>query len=124
MKPIDDLNELSYRVIGCIYSVYNQVGFGHREIIYQRALKEELLSQKIIFQKEKYIPIYFREKIVSRYYIDFLIEDSLVLEVKVGNKIYDSHIKQVLAYLKSNNLKLGLIGLISPESVIIKRVIN
>jgi GxxExxY protein len=66
----------------------------------------------------------FKNKIIGRYFIDFLIENKLIVEFKVGNQIKNQHIQQVLAYLKTNNLRLGLIALFTEKGVKIKRIIN
>ena len=70
------------------------------------------------------MPVKYKEKIIGRYYIDFLINNILVLELKVAVDFYDSHINQVLAYMKHGNYKIGLLAIITKQGVKVKRLIN
>ena len=67
--------ELSYKVIGVLYEVFNQIGYGHREKAYQAAIANELSRQKIAYKRELYFPVKYKDKIVSKYYLDFLIQN-------------------------------------------------
>jgi len=116
--------ELSFQIIGLVYKVYNELGFGHREKIYQRALTQELIISQIHFDKEYYVPIFYNNKIISKYYFDLLVEKKIIIELKVGNEILDSYIDQALSYLKSTDIKLALIFVITKRGVKIKRLIN
>lgn len=116
--------ELSYRIVGAIYETYNNLGYGHREKTYQKALAEEFENNGISTKKELYFPIYFKGKLVSKYYFDFLIEDKIVLELKVSNNLYQSDISQVLAYLKTKNYHLGILAVFTSNGVKTKRIVN
>lgn len=115
---------LTKMIIGLLFETYNGLRFGYQEKYYQRAFEELLKENKISYKKELSVPIEFKGRIIGRYYIDFYIENKLVVEFKVGKEIKDQYIQQVLAYLKTNNLKLGLIALFTNKGVIIKRIIN
>lgn len=116
--------DLTKEIIGLTFETYNNLKFGYQEKYYQRAFEELLKEKGIPYKKELSVPIEFKGKIIGRYYIDFLIEDKLVVEFKVGKEIRDQYIQQVLAYLKTNNLRLGLIALFTQKGAIIKRIIN
>jgi len=115
---------LSYRIVGCVYEMYNKVGFGYREKHYQNILAEIFKVEKIKFDKELFGRIIFNNKIIARYYLDFLIEDSIAVELKVAEDFYTQHKSQVLAYLKAHNLKLGIIFLITKNGIRYKRLAN
>jgi len=66
----------------------------------------------------------FEGKVVGKYYLDFLVGKKLIVELKVAENFYPKYVKQVINYLVANNLKLGLIILISKEGIRIKRIIN
>ena len=106
-----------------VHSVFNELKFGHREVVYQRALATELTKQKLSYNKELSFPIRYSNTIVSRYFVDFLVEESIIVEVKVGNELFDSYIKQAIAYLKQSRYSLALLALFTPQGVKIKRVI-
>lgn len=122
-KVIIPDNEFTYNVIGAVYDVYNELGFGYQEKYYYRAIKQKFLSKGFIVQEQLLTRLMSEGKTIGRYYLDFLIDKKLVVELKIANQVYQKHVKQVLGYLKANNLKLGIIAVYSPNGVIIKRVI-
>jgi len=127
MKKIDNkivYPELSYFIVGKLYYIYNFLGFGYRERTYQKALEDELIKNKVSYKKELYGKINYNNKTITRYFLDFLIDDRLVLEIKVANDFYRSHISQVLSYLKARGLKLGILAIFTPEGIKIKRILN
>jgi len=116
--------DLTRKIIGLTFEVYNNLRYGYQEKYYQRAFEQLLQENNINYKKESSVPIVFKEKIIGRYFIDFLIENKLVVEFKVGKEFKDQYIQQIIAYIKTNNLKLGLIVLLTSEGVKIKRIIN
>ena len=120
-------NNLTHLIISALFEAYNEMGYGYQEKHYYRAILAKLIEKGLKVQEQLLCRIVISGKIIGRYYLDFLVANDLgkvVLEIKVANAVYPQHIKQVLNYLKANNLKLGLIGVISKSGVIIKRVIN
>jgi GxxExxY protein len=116
--------EETYKIIGIIYEVYNQLKYGYREKFYQEAIAQELEQNNIKYKKELYVPLYYKKKKIGKYFIDFLIDGKIALEIKVANEFYDSHIAQLLSYLEASNIKLGIIAIITPKGVEFKRIVN
>ncbi len=116
--------DLTRKLIKAIFNVYNQLGYGYKEKEYQKAYAEELSIQKISFKRELYSNLTYNGKLIRKYFLDFLAENKVVVELKVANDIYKQHFTQVLQYLNNNNLQLGLIFVITPSNVIIRRIIN
>jgi GxxExxY protein len=116
--------DLTENIIGASFSVYNQLGFGHREKVYQRAHEEEYKEIGLHYKKECPVRIFYKDRLIAKYYLDFLIEDKVVVELKVANNFYTKDIKQILAYLKANNYRLGLLIIFKKEGVRVKRIIN
>ncbi len=116
--------ELSYKIIGIIYKVYNELGYGFQEKIYQRAIAAEFRRQMIKFKEQLYCNLFFSNEKIAHFYLDFLVENKIVLEIKVGYNLRKRDFEQILSYLKTNNLKLGLLVLISPKGVEYKRILN
>lgn len=116
--------DLSYEIVGALFEVYNQLKYGHREKIYQKALAEQLLEKKINFKKEQYYPVKFNNKIISHYYVDFLIEDKIVLELKVAQDFYQKDINQLLSYLKFKSFELGILAIFAKDGIKYKRILN
>lgn len=117
-------SELTKKIIGCSFRTFNKLGFGYKERNYQSALAEEFKGEKIAYERELCVPIYYGSKIIGRYFLDFLVEDKVVVELKVAPEVYTNHLQQVLAYLKSNNKRLAIILLFTKKGVKIKRTIN
>jgi len=115
---------LTKEIIGLIFETYNGLKYGYQEKYYQRAFEQLLKDKGIPYKKEVLVPIRFKSRIIGRYFIDFVIKDKLVVEFKVGKELKNQHIQQVLAYLKTNDLRLGLIALFTEKGVKIKRIIN
>jgi len=116
--------ELSYKVVGVVFDVYNELGFGYQEKYYYRTIKNKLLSLGLDVKEQLLAKLISENKPIGRYFLDFLIDNKLVLELKVANQVYPKHVKQVLGYLKANSLKLGIIAVFCRDGVIIKRVLN
>lgn len=122
----DDLihPELSYQVVGALFEVHNNLGSGHHEKYYQRALAKELNKRGLAFQEQVHTPLNFKDSNIGRYYIDFLVENKIVLEIKKGDRFSKQHINQTLTYLKTKNLKLGIIANFGQTGIKFKRIIN
>lgn len=116
--------ELSYKIIGVIFEVYNKLGYGYREKNYYKAIEEFFLRDDIKFQRQLLVDLKLDDKKIGRYYLDYLIEDSIILEVKVGNFFSKQNIEQVYSYLKSKNLKLGLLVNFTDKGIKHKRILN
>jgi GxxExxY protein len=116
--------ELSYKIVGCAFDVYNQLGYGHSEKIYQRALAESFRSKQIKFIEQVYYNIKFNEKIIGKSFLDFEIESNIIVELKKDYRFSKTHIDQVLDYLKISSLKLAILFNFTKEGVVYKRIIN
>lgn len=119
--PYSDLTE---KIIGCAYEVYRKLGYGLPEKAYQRAFSECLKENKINFIREKYGKIKFNGVAISRYYLDFFIEKKVAVEFKVRGDIYETDTIQLLNYIKSENISVGLLIVFSKKRIKIKRLAN
>jgi len=120
-------NDLSKIIIGCAIEVHKQLGPGLLESAYQECLYYELKQVGLKVQKEKPMPIVYKEvKLDHGYRIDLLVEQKVVIEIKTVEAFNDVHTAQVLTYLRLGNYKLGL--LFNFQTTVlkngIKRVIN
>ena len=116
--------ELSYKIVGCAYEVYNSLGKGYPEKYYQKALAIEFKSKGILFREQVHYPLTFKNELVGRSYFDFLIEDKIILEIKRGTHFSQGHFDQIIRYLKVSDLKLGLLINFGNEGVQTKRILN
>lgn len=103
-------NEISNIIIGCAIDVHKQLGPGLLESVYQECLYYELIEKGLKVEKEKPMPIVYRNvKLDHGYRIDLLVENKVVIELKTVESLTDVHTAQVLTYLKLGNYKLGLL---------------
>jgi GxxExxY protein len=125
-RPLDlseELNTLSYKVIGLAIEVHRTLGPGLLESAYQVCLIYELQKAGLKVEKEIPLPVKYKEiKLEQGYRIDLLIEDKLVIELKTVEEFTSVHFAQILTYLKLGNYPLGL--LINFNSKILKNNIK
>ncbi|MBC7073929.1 GxxExxY protein [Candidatus Parcubacteria bacterium] len=115
---------MSYILMGILFEVHNKLGTKYQEKHYQRAIEIKLKELKIPYQKELGIDINFGKEKIGKLFIDFVIANKIILEVKKTPAITKDHIKQVLRYLNALNLKLGIITNFQHKKLEYKRVIN
>ncbi len=126
MKKRKDLvyPQLSYKITGLLFEVYNELGYGLKEKYYQKAMVEILKEHEMKFEEQVYLPLKFKGVKIGKYYLDFLIEDKVVLELKKGNYFKKTSINQIFEYLVVSKLKLGLLAQFTSSGVRVKRIVN
>lgn len=116
--------ELSYKLRGLFFKVFNEIGPGFKEEVYVRALVKLLNENKIPYEKEKYFDIKFRNSKIGTTKIDLIIDNKIIIEVKateINNNLFE---KQLLSYLKSTGLILGFLVNFGMSRLYIKRFVN
>lgn len=118
--------ELSYKVMGVIFKVHNKLGPGYQERYYQRAITQEFTEQRIPFEREVVAPLHYEGKPIGRYFIDFVIDDKIALEIKRAGRygFRSRDIQQLFGYLRSLHLKLGILADLGGTKVRSERVVN
>jgi len=113
-----------YEIVGICMEVHRELGFGFKEAVYKDALEIELKARGIPFEREKGFTIMYKGRPLCRkYYADFILFNSIVLEVKASSHLVDAFVSQIINYLKASELKLGLIANFGGRSFVSKRVI-
>jgi len=116
--------ELSYKIIRILFDVYNNFGYGYQEKYYQKALEVEFQKMGIKYKSQCPYRIRYKGKILGRYFIDFIIDDKIVLEIKRGNHFNKRDFDQVIGYLKASGLRSGVLAIFTPGGLRFKRVLN
>jgi GxxExxY protein len=116
-------NDLVYQVVGCAMEVINELGHGLREKTYEKALIVEFKTNNIFFSRQKIYRVYYKKVHIDNYIPDLLVNDRLIVEIKVVENICDEHIGQVINYLKISGCSLGLILNFKHSKLEWKRVI-
>ena len=110
-------------IIGCFYKVYNTLGFGFLEKVYENALLYEIKKNKIHALQQSPIKVYYENVVVGEYFADILVNDEIIIEIKTSSSIITAHEAQLLNYLKATGKKLGLLLYFGDEAKI-RRIIN
>lgn len=116
--------KLSYNIMGILFSVQNNLGNELQEKIYQRAVEKRLLEQKILFIREFHLPIQDEHRVIGKYYLDFVIDGKIAVELKAKPSLTDKDLRQLLAYLQIARLKLGILANFHTRQLTYKRVVN
>lgn len=118
--------EESYQIIGACMEVYNELGCGFLEAVYQEALAVEFEDRNIPFVREKSLNIEYKQRILqTKYRADFIVFDKILVEIKVTNALVEKDSSQVLNYLNATKFRLGiLINFGASEKLESKRIAN
>lgn len=119
-EKIDD--PMTYKIIGCAQRVHAFLGNGFQEIIYKRALAIEMRKADLFFQRELEIPIFYHDEEIGSRRVDFLVESSVLVELKALIQMEDVHLAQGLNYLVAFKLDLGLLINFGARSLEVKRL--
>ena len=99
--------ELSDKIIGCAFKVYNELGSGFLEKVYENALLYELRKNGIACKNQVPLKVFYDRMVVGEYFVDVLVESKIIIELKVCEKLTNIHYAQLINYLKATKLKLG-----------------
>ena len=115
--------DLSYKVVGVLYDCFKQLGGELQERYYQSLAKEEFRRQGLQFEDQKKLAIKGLPSYMGRYFPDFLIDDKIILELKVGSRVKKQDINQVMNYLRQSRKQLAIIALFSQNGVDTRRLL-
>ncbi len=115
--------DLTYQIRKAAFTVYNSLGFGHKEQVHQKALAKELEELKIKFVEEATLQVKYKDKNVGSYKPDFVVEDKIIIEIKAVDFLPRISEVQLLYYLKSTQYQLGLLINFGSPKLYIKRLI-
>ena len=101
--------ELTDRIIQAFYCVYNELGFGFLENVYQNALYFELQNRGFKVEPQKVIDVYYQTQLVGKYKADLVVNDLIILELKAVDYLVEEHELQIINYLKATDKEVGLL---------------
>ena len=101
--------ELTAEIIRCFYIVYNQLGYGFLEKVYEKAMKYELEKGGILVEQQKPVNVFYEDELVGEYYADLLVDNSVIIELKAAESLCKAHELQLINYLKATNIEVGLL---------------
>jgi GxxExxY protein len=119
-----DHKEITESIIGCAYRVYNKMGFGFLESVYEKCLLIELRKAGLDAESQKPITVYYDDEIVGEFVADIIVNDTIILELKSVRRIIEAHEVQLVNYLVATGKPVGLILNFGETKVEIKRKVK
>jgi GxxExxY protein len=121
---VQRLNELSGNAIGAAFNVLNTLGAGYLEKVYKNALVIELREQGFAVRQQHGMTVMYRGSVVGEYFADLLVNNMLLIELKVARALEDIHHQQCINYLKATGLQLCLLLNFAKPRLEIKRIVH
>lgn len=115
---------LTEAIIGCAFSVYNKMGFGYLESVYEKCLLIELSKAKMHFESQKLINVFYDNQLVGEFKADILVEDVIIVELKSVRHLVKAHEVQLVNYLVATGKPVGLLINFGQENVEIRRKVK
>lgn len=116
--------ELTDKIINAFYRVYNLLGYGFLEKLYENALMIELNGCRLKAVAQAPISVSYKDQLVGEYYADILVEDKVILEIKAAKSLTPEHEAQLLNYLKATEIEVGLLLNFGPQPEIKRKSFN
>jgi len=113
--------ELTEKIIGCAYQVYNKMGFGFLESVYEKCLLIELAKDELQAEPQKPINVYYDDELVGEFKADIIVEDTIIVELKSVRQILPAHQVQLVNYLVATGKPVGLLLNFGEQKVEVKR---
>ena len=114
--------ELTDGIIGAFYQVYNSLGYGFLEKVYENAMVHELRKRNYHVAQQSPIKVFYDSVVVGEYFADMLINNLVILELKSVEQIVPAHTAQLLNYLKSTDIEVGLILNFGPKPEVRRKI--
>ena len=102
-------SETTDLILKAYFNVYNTLGYGFLEKVYENALLIELKSMGLKAQRQVPVKVYYQEQMVGDYYADIIVEDQIIIELKAAEALCEEHEFQLINYLKATNIEVGLL---------------
>ena len=116
--------EITEKIIGCAYVVYNKMGYGFLESVYEKCLLIGLRKAGLKAESQQAITVYYEDQIVGAFVADIIVEDSVILELKSVRRLAKVHEAQLVNYLVATGKEVGLLLNFGEEKVDVKRKVK
>jgi GxxExxY protein len=101
--------DITDKIIKAYYNVYNSLGYGFLEKVYENAMLIELRKLGLNVQKQVPIKVFYDEQLVGQYFADIIVEETIIVELKAAEGLREEHEFQLINYLKATELEIGLL---------------
>jgi GxxExxY protein len=119
-----EYKELTEKIIGCAYRVYNKMGFGYLESVYEKCMLIELRKAGFDIESQKPIRVQYDGEVVGDFIADILVNDTVILELKSVRKLVEAHEVQLVNYLVATGKPVGLLINFGETRVAVKRKVK
>lgn len=102
-------SEITEIIIKSFYKVYNKLGYGFLEKVYENALYIELKNEGLFVEKQKPIKVFYNETEVGNYFADLVVNELIIVELKASESLCEEHEYQLINYLKATEIEIGLL---------------
>ncbi len=116
--------DLTERIIAAFYAVYNSLGYGFLEKVYENALAIELRKMGFEVEQQHSIKVFYDKQIVGEYYADLIVAGRIIIELKATRQLLKEHEAQLLNYLKATPYEVGLLLNFGPKPEIKRRAFD
>ncbi len=116
--------EITEKIIKGFYTVYNTLGHGFLEKVYENALAMELRKLGLQAEQQKKIEVFYDGQLIGEYYADILVDGLVILELKTTDAITPGHEAQIINYLKATKIEVGLLFNFGPKPQFIRRILT
>lgn len=116
--------EITQKVIGCAYRVFNKMGFGFLESVYETCLIIELEKAGVRVESQKPITVRYDGEVVGEFFADLLVEDVVIVELKSVRRLAEKHEVQLVNYLVATGIDVGLLLNFGEDKVEVKRKVR
>ena len=116
--------ELTEKIINIFYRVYNKLGYGFLEKVYENAMVIECKKEDIPVTAQSAIKVHYDDEIIGEYYADLLVDNKVIVEIKATKSLTEEHEAQLLNYLKATNIEVGLLLNFGPKPKIKRKAFD
>lgn len=117
-------SDLTKKIIKAFYNVYNELGYGFLEKVYEKAMILELRELGLNCNRQQAIEVKYKNQNIGDYYADIIVNDVVIIELKAVKNIIEEHEVQLVHYLKATDIEVGLLLNFGPEPQIVRRVLT
>ena len=116
--------KLTEKIIKVFYRVYNKLGYGFLEKVYEKAMMIELRKENIPAAAQSPIKVRYEDEIIGEYFADILVENKIILEIKAAKNLLEDNEAQLLNYLKATEIEVGLLLNFGPKPEVRRRAFD
>jgi len=116
--------EVTQRIIDVFYHVYNTLGYGFLEKVYENAMVVELTGRGLQVRQQQPIRVYYSGQSVGEYFADLVVDDTVIVELKAAEQVAEEHEAQLINYLRATRLEVGLLLNFGPKPQVRRKVFD